>query len=68
MGGIIVTVTTRAQFYESIVYHSGWSMTGIAGLPIEVDQMPDVNHLKPRTKLDLFWNQFRFDYTTQLNS
>ena len=29
-------------------------------LPIEVVQVPDVESFK--TKLDLFWNQFRFDY------
>ena len=29
-------------------------------LPIEVVQAPDVESFK--TKLDLFWNQFRFDY------
>ena len=29
-------------------------------LPIEVVQVPDVESFK--TKLDLLWNQFRFDY------
>ena len=29
-------------------------------LPIEVVQAPDVESFK--IKLDLFWNQFRFDY------
>ena len=39
---------------------SQWVVNDWNNLPIEVVQAPDVESFK--TKLDLLWSQFRFDY------